>query len=272
MMSNNATFLSFTVIFTCNFVQKCCMRIGILYNKNPFSLRHWDTSYLFSSKIFGLAYVVIKKENFLVSAIFHTSRDTMKCISGPSLTFPFCFQQFQCSSSGDLILHQGLKWKKIVNFLMTSWSLLKESGNFINIFTILVVIQCGRICLPGDASQNSKKNPNFHCMSSTQTARLKTREAAEKKQNCDYMYVLLRLQTRLNKRRRSFSSGESWLSRLFRICTTTFICLLWSSTQRANIAYSYMERNMNADKGRILSVGKFVKDRTHSEIKTIIAI
>ena len=73
----------FSVIFTCNFVQKCCMRIGILYNKNPFSLRHWDTSYLFSSKIFGLAYVVIKKENFLVSAIFHTSRDTMKCISGP---------------------------------------------------------------------------------------------------------------------------------------------------------------------------------------------
>ena len=112
----------FSVIFTCNFVQKCCMRIGILYNKNPFSLRHWDTSYLFSSKIFGLAYVVIKKENFLVSAIFHTSRDTMKCISGrASLTFPFCFQQFQCSSSGDLIpLHQGLKMKKNVNFLMTS--------------------------------------------------------------------------------------------------------------------------------------------------------
>ena len=63
------------------------MRIGILYNKNPFSLRHWDTSYLFSSKIFGLAYVVIKKENFLVSAIFHTSRDTMKCISEPESYF-----------------------------------------------------------------------------------------------------------------------------------------------------------------------------------------
>ena len=127
----------FSVIFTCNFVQKCCMRIGILYNKNPFSLRHWDTSYLFSSKIFGLAYVVIKKENFLVSAIFHTSRDTMKCISGrASLTFPFCFQQFQCSSSGDLIpLHQGLKQKnceffddvmefthlKLVSIFLPSW-------------------------------------------------------------------------------------------------------------------------------------------------------
>ena len=100
MMSNNATFLSFTVIFTCNFVQKCCMRIGILYNKNPFSLRHWDTSYLFSSKIFGLAYVVIKKENFLVSAIFHTSRDTMKCISGPRVLL------FHSVFSSSNVVHQ----------------------------------------------------------------------------------------------------------------------------------------------------------------------
>ena len=86
--------------------------------------------------------------------------------------------------------------------------------------------------MPGNASQHSKYNPNFHCMSSLQTGKLKTRAQVREEEAELWLHVCpttlsgapsTHYWSRLNKR---FSRRESWLSRLFstvlfRICTIT---------------------------------------------------